>query len=58
MTNIIIAKAPRGGRKQTANIMLWALDMATRQTSKSRGSLREAQIVLFTSAKMISQPAH
>lgn len=36
--NIIIAKVPMGQRKQTANIMLWALDMATMWTSKSRGS--------------------
>lgn len=49
--NIIIAKVPRSQRKQTANIMLWALDMDTTESSKSKEGLMEAKVVLFASSK-------
>lgn len=49
--NITIAKVPRGQRKHTANIMLWALDMATVKTSKSKESLKSGKPALFASSK-------
>ena len=49
--NIIIAKVPRGQRKHTANLEVWALDMATVKTSKSKESLKDGKPALFASSK-------
>ena len=52
--NIIIAKVPRGQRKHTASLVVWALDMAAVQTSKSKESLKDGKPALFASSKNCS----